>query len=276
MTENEILLRWSDLSPSPLNALVRGDEGAEADIEELAASIAEEGVVQPLVVVETPGQATPYGIVAGERRWRAARRLGDRAPLLPCRVRPPMDELDQLVLMGVENLQRRNLGPMAEARYYQALVERGLDEKAIARRTGARLSRVKQMLGLLRHPEPVQDRIDAGQLPLNAARHLAKLPAAQQVELADRMTGRPARDIKLAVRLAQQAGHNGRRPAKPGKADQIKTLRQLCTLLVAQLRADALLLQQCADALVEVDSDLSATAFERSQTILGRIKRWVK
>lgn len=281
MTEQTIKLPWTDLSPNPLNRLVRGSEqDAELDLEALAASIGEEGVIQHLVVVATPHGPTPYTIIAGERRWRAARSLGDQAPLLPCHVRESLNELDQLVLMGVENLQRRNLNPIAEARYYQALRHRGLDNKAIARRTGQRMYRVQRMLRLLDLPIPIQEKVEAGQLQVNAAEQLKELPAAQQVEIANKMQGRTAKDIALTARLVQRAngkGHNGSlpKPVQPGKKDKLEVLGSLVVQLLAQFKADAVLLQQCADALVYVEPDLSAQAFSRAQLIRGKTGEWM-
>lgn len=210
-------LHWSQLKPNPLNELVRGVI-ERSELEELADSIRENDVIEPLVVVP---DGDGYQIVSGERRWRAAQLLGETAPLLPCVVREPMEEIDQLVVMGVENLQRNDLGPMDEARYFDELRRRGLDVPEIVRRTGCRRSRVDGRLRLLDlHPD-VQAMIARGAIPMSADRVLVKLDSEEQAELCKRMTGRSVGAIKRAVDVVLQrkeraaakaiAGTNSRR-----------------------------------------------------------------
>lgn len=199
-----VLLHWYQITPNPLNILIRGKEIDPVAIQELAESIRANGLIQPLVVVETPEGEAEYHLIAGERRWRATRSLGDAAPPLPCVVRTPMDELKQLITMGVENLQREDLDPIAEARYYQALQARGLDEAAIARETGKKRHHVKARLRLLDLPDPVQAHIEAGRIPLGAEKHLRWLSPDLQIEVADKMAGRRLKDIERVVTLVEK------------------------------------------------------------------------
>lgn len=225
-----ILIHWRYLSPSPLNTEVRGAAIDPTEIAELADSILQKGLIQPLNIIPlAPPSGSPlwgaggaelgeaevtYQILTGERRWRAAKSLGDRAPLLPCLINTdPGDEIDQLITMGIENLQRTNLGLLAEARYYRALQRRGLDERQIAQRTGKYLSRIRQCLGLFDFPEPIQAHFDAGRLPLSAASTLKKLPPELQLEIADKTTGRSKTEIDRVVGLVQ-AHHERQKKAR--------------------------------------------------------------
>ncbi|MBB1180643.1 chromosome partitioning protein ParB, partial [Pseudomonas sp. FW305-3-2-15-E-TSA4] len=85
----------------------------EADLDDLAASIREKGVLQPLLVRPAPGAAGEYQIVAGERRWRAAQRAGLRT--LPIVVREDLTDVDVLEIGIIENVQRADLNPVEEA-----------------------------------------------------------------------------------------------------------------------------------------------------------------
>lgn len=201
-----ILLHWQDLSPSPLNKWVRGDIADDSpELQELAGSLAEHGLIQPLVIVATPDGPTPYQVIVGERRWRAARLLGEEAPLLPCLVHPPMAEVEQLLLMGVENLQRLDLDPIAEARYYDALRQRGLGLAEIIRCTGKTRTQIQARLDLLDLPGPVREQIAAGRLPISIAQYLRPLPADLQTEIAEKMAGRNGREIRQVIAQVQAA-----------------------------------------------------------------------
>jgi len=219
-------LSWTELRPNPLNELVRGVID-EVELEELADSIQEHGVIEPLVVVPPPpqGEGGKYLIVSGERRWRAAQLLGENAPTLPCVVREPMGELDQLLVMGVENLQRHDLGPIGEARYFDELRRRGLSIEETVRRTGCNRARVERGLRLLKLHADVQAMMARGIIPVTVERDLARLELDEQVELCAKMRGRSRAAIKRATKIvmerkerataAQIAGgrRNGKRPA---------------------------------------------------------------
>ena len=269
-----INLHWRDLSPSPLNALVRGSEAeAKADIEELATSIAQEGVIQPLTVTE---MSDGYQIVTGERRWRATRSLGEDAPLLPCVVKEPMEEVDQLVVMGVENLQRRNLNPVVEARYYQALTERGLSVAQIAYRVGKSVPHIKGRLQALELAPVVQDHVETGRIPFTSVKHLADLPAEAQTQIADKVVGKNGKHIKRVVDLVKKRSGktNGVVEPEPGmdlKA-QNKFLRLLVSRLAAQVRLDAQVVMDCANRLAFYDDELAEPAFDHANKINEQIR----
>jgi ParB family chromosome partitioning protein len=168
----------------------------EEGIEELAASIRAQGVVQPLVV--SPDSDGTYFIIAGERRWRASRRAGlEQVPVV---VRAVSDDRELLELALVENLQRSDLNPLEEAEAYLALQETfGLSQEDVATRVGKARPTVANALRLLRLPEEVQELLREGRLTAGQARPLLGLPSREaQITLADRAVreGLTARDLE--------------------------------------------------------------------------------
>ncbi len=275
MTTNGLIyLHYRDLTPSPLNAIVRGEiDDTSPDIRELGDSIVERGVIQPLTVIQAGEQ---YQILTGERRWRAARLLGENAPLLPCVVKDSMSELDQLLAMGIENLQRQDMTPIAEAKYYRELERRGLTVAKISQATGKVRSHINSRLSLLVMAEPVQNLIDAGALPMTAAQHLAELPPGQQVEVANKMAGRSTRDIARVVAIvkAKAGSEPDRSNGRGHKADALADLKALSSRLILQLQDDGKLLDRCADALSACDPDLAGEVFERARLIERTMSRF--
>jgi len=263
-----INLHYSALSPSPLNQVVRSGGIDQAEIERLAASIKANGVLQALTVRATPGGATPYEIVMGECRWRAAASLGAEAPLLPCRViEIEGDETERLVLMGVENIQRQNLNPIEEAKYYQALLDRGLSEAEVIRRLGIYKERLRARLEFLTWPPAIQTQVASGAMAINAARYLQKLPAGIQEQLAPRLQGKKTKAIeglvdKIAAAQGGQNGHyrNGTAKAPPQKPEAT-VVTKLLSLLVGVIQQNGDLFERCADSLAAFDVELAEEAF---------------
>ncbi|HUP25538.1 MAG TPA: ParB/RepB/Spo0J family partition protein [Thermoanaerobaculia bacterium] len=171
----------------------------EESLGQLADSIRAQGILQPIVVVEEePGWFT---IVAGERRWRAARLAGlDRVPVV---VREAGSESSWLELALVENLQRSDLGPIEEAEAYQELRDRfGLTQELIATRVGKSRATVTNTLRLLRLPEAVLALLRSGTLSAGQARPLLALDdPRRQAELAREAVERgfSAREIEALV-----------------------------------------------------------------------------
>lgn len=164
-------------------------------IEELAASIREVGVLQPLVVRSTTGG---FELIAGERRLRAAKEAGlERVPVL---IRQAEDN-ESMELALVENLQRENLSPLETAAAYQALMEGfGLTKDQLARRLGKSRAAVTNTLRLTQLPEPVRDILGQGRLSEGHARALLGLGTEEQmVRLARRV-----QDEKLSVRQTEE------------------------------------------------------------------------
>ncbi len=141
----------------------------EAAIEDLTASIRRHGVLQPLLVSEDGPDR--YLIITGERRWRAARRAGLRA--VPAVIRERLETADQLELALVENLQRRDLTPLEEARAFDSMRSSlGLTQAEIAERVAMDRSTVANSLRLLKLAPEIQTLVEEGRLTAGHARTL--------------------------------------------------------------------------------------------------------
>jgi len=155
----------------------------DTELEELAGSIRERGVLQPILVRPLAGQVNEYQIVAGERRWRAAQKAGLRA--IPALMRDLADhEVMEVAL--IENIQRADLNALEEARGYQAMSQRfQRSPEAIAQVVGKSRSHVANTLRLIRLPPVVQEHLEAGRLSAGHARALLDLDQAP--DLAERI-----------------------------------------------------------------------------------------
>jgi ParB family chromosome partitioning protein len=177
---------------------------SEAEIEELADSIREKGVLQPILVRPAPGAPGEFQIVAGERRWRAAQRAGLHE--LPVVVRE-FDDRETMEIAIIENVQRADLNAIEEAFGYQALIERfGRTQEAVAQTVGKSRSHVANALRLLALPEAVQLELRAGRLTAGHARAIAT--AADPAALARQAIaqGLSVRATEAMARRAQNAG----------------------------------------------------------------------
>jgi ParB family chromosome partitioning protein len=143
---------------------------SDAELAELAASIKERGIIQPVVVRAVRGAKDSYEIIAGERRWRAAQRAGlHEIPIVSFEA----TDSEALELAIIENVQRTDLNPLEEAGGYDALArEYNHSHEDIAKIVGKSRSHVTNTLRLLKLPEPVKAYIHAGQISAGAARML--------------------------------------------------------------------------------------------------------
>src|SRR6266850_198187 len=159
----------------------------EASIDELARSVREHGIVQPLVVMRVGDK---YKLIAGERRFRAAQKAG--LATVPVVLKDLLKSGDALQIALVENIQREDLNPMEEANaYHQLHDEFGMTQEEIARRVGKERSTVANFLRLLRLPEAVKKLLASGQLSMGHARALLSVESAKkQEQLADRVVRR--------------------------------------------------------------------------------------
>jgi ParB family transcriptional regulator, chromosome partitioning protein len=183
----------------------------EQALEDLARSIAETGVLQPVLVRKI--SAGRFELVAGERRLRACRKAGLKE--IPAVVRESSDS-ESLMLAIVENVQRADLGALEEARAYQALIDEfELTQEEVARRVGKTRPAVSNSLRLLQLPEDTQAEIAAGRLTAGHARALLSVESDQaRSTLAKEIVHR-----NLNVREAERAASRTRAPASPPRRD---------------------------------------------------------
>lgn len=161
------------IHPSPLNPRKRFDEEA---ITELAESVAEHGLLQPITVAPW---VDGYVIVAGERRWRACSQL--QLATVPCIIRPVGTDKEHLELALIENLQRTDIDPIEEAAGYRALMDMGLKQREIAERVHRQQPAVAKAIGLLDLPEDVQELISQGKLTPSHGVWLQSLSAFPEI-----------------------------------------------------------------------------------------------
>jgi len=159
---------------NPYQTRTRFDEEA---LNELSQSIAATGVVQPIIVRALPNGR--FQLIAGERRWLASQRAGKQT--VPAILREVSNE-QAMEMTIVENLQRADLNPMEQARAYDRLGrEFKLTQEQMAQRTGKERASVANFLRLLRLPEPVQHKVEAGELSFGHARTLLALETPEQI-----------------------------------------------------------------------------------------------
>ena len=179
------------------------DHFDEELLSSLAASIAEVGVIQPIVVREL---SDGYELIAGERRWRAAKRAG--LPSIPAIIRDS-DDLSSLETAVVENLHRQDLNALEEAAAYQQLMEDfAFTQEQIATRVGRSRSAVANTIRLLQLPATVQRLVIEGQLSPGHARALLATPDRdKQIQLATRVVDErlTVRDIEELLREEESA-----------------------------------------------------------------------
>jgi ParB family chromosome partitioning protein len=182
------------------------------DLEELAASIRDKGVLQPILVRSHPKEDGVWQIIAGERRWRAAQlaRLTE-APIIV----KEMDDVAVFEVAIIENVQRADLNPLEEADAYRTLMERfGRTQDAVAGVVGKSRSHVANILRLLQLPEGVLQHVRTGKLSAGHARALITAP--DPVTLADQIVSEGL-NVRQAEALARRAAE-GPRGRKSGNA----------------------------------------------------------
>ncbi len=225
------MLPVSSLSPHPDQPRRHFDD---AKLDELAASIASRGLIQPIVVRP---HGHDYQIVAGERRWRAAQRA--RLHEVPVVVRD-FDDAETLEIALIENIQRQDLNAIEEAQAYQRLAgEYGHTQEALAKIVHKSRSHVANLLRLLELPETVQSQVMDGSLSMGHARALLGAPNVET--LADQVVskGLSVRETEKLTREAKPARtRTGGTPAEARipDADIAALERQLADLLGLQVR----------------------------------------
>jgi ParB family chromosome partitioning protein len=205
----------SDIAPNPQQPRVRFDEDS---LGELAASINEVGVLQPVVVRPGEPEGT-YVLIAGERRLRAAGAAGLRT--IPAVIRSAESDERYLTEALIENLQRKDLSPLEEAAAYRNLLEDfGMTHEQVASRVGKSRSAVTNTLRLLQLPVPIQGMLEREELSAGHARALLSLDdEAYAVHIAQQAVaeGWSVRTVEEAVKVRDAA-----RPAKPPRLPEMR------------------------------------------------------
>jgi ParB family chromosome partitioning protein len=228
-------LLLADMVPGVYQPRTRMDEGA---LYELAESIKSQGIMQPILVrkLASGANAGKYEIIAGERRFRAARLAGlDSVPVL---VRDVADEAAAAMAL-IENIQREDLNPLEEAQGLQRLIrDFGLTHEQAAQAVGRSRSAASNLLRLLNLADPVQNMLMAGDLDMGHARALLSLERAAQITAANQITAK-----KLSVREAESLAKKlsaeftlvSPRPKKEKSRDLRRVEEELSDLLTAEV-----------------------------------------
>jgi ParB family chromosome partitioning protein len=196
-------LALKTLRPGKYQPRTRMDPGS---LEELAASIKAQGIMQPILVRPMPGDA--FEIIAGERRWRAAEIAGLDA--VPCLVRDIPDDA-ALAMSLIENIQRENLNPLEEAGGIQRLVDEfGMSHQQAADAVGRSRPATTNLLRLLNLAQPVQELLMAGDIDMGHARALLPLDGASQILIANQVAAK-----QLSVRETEKLARHVLTPRPP-------------------------------------------------------------
>lgn len=244
-TVNEAPTAADDRAPSTLSLDVmvagvyqprtRMDEGS---LYELAESIKSQGIMQPILVrmVHAGANAGKYEIIAGERRFRAAKLAGlSEVPVL---VRDVPDQTAAAMAL-IENMQREDLNPLEEAQGLQRLIkEFGLTHEDAAQAVGRSRSAASNLLRLLNLADPVQTMLMAGDLDMGHARALLSLDKAAQITAANQISAKKL-SVREAESLAKKIGAEfslvSQKPKKEKSRDLKRVEEELADLLTAQV-----------------------------------------
>jgi ParB family chromosome partitioning protein len=202
----------------------------EVQLEELAQSIKENGIVQPILIRRISGSR--YQLVAGERRWRAAQRAGLQR--IPAIVRDVTDD-KMLELALIENIQRQELNAIEEAHAYKRLIDTlGLTQEVVAQRVGRDRTFVTNYLRLLRLPEDIQGLVEENKISMGHARALLGLDDPEK----QRDLARTIVDKGLSVRETERAIKTIVNNEKPSRveAQKVKIIDANVRLAEAKLR----------------------------------------
>ena len=202
----------------------------QASLEDLAASIRSQGIMQPILV--RPVGEGSHEIIAGERRWRASRIAG--LTEVPVLVRDIPDEA-ALAMSLIENIQRENLNPLEEAAGLQRLIDEfGMTHQQAADAVGRSRPAASNLLRLLNLPEPVQQLLMNGHIDMGHARALIPLDGARQVLLGNRIAAKGL-SVREAERLVQQEMNP---PPAPAAARPDRDIERLQENLSDRIGAD--------------------------------------
>ncbi|UUX52230.1 ParB/RepB/Spo0J family partition protein [Nisaea acidiphila] len=199
----------------------------EAELDALADSVREKGVIQPILLRRDPDREGTFEIIAGERRWRAAQRA--QLHEIPAHIRE-FDDREALEIAIIENVQREDLNPLEEAEGYHRLVEEhGHSQQEVAKAVGKSRSHIANTMRLLALPTEVRGYLDAGEITAGHARALltAENPAALAAEVVRRKLN--VRETERLVQKEKQPTTSGgsRQPRRKGSVEKDADTRAL-------------------------------------------------
>ena len=209
--ENTSTLRLSEIEPNKGQPRKYFDKEA---LQQLADSISEHGVIQPLIVRSMPNGG--YQIIAGERRWRAAKMAG--LSEIPVVIRDDLTEEQAMQIAMIENLQRENLNPIEEALGYKELLDKtGITQDRLASALGKARSSITNSLGLLTMPNAVRELLRNGSLSVGHCKALRKIKdEAVMIELAHK-TAEGELSVRQVEAIARREDKNAEESKKVKK-----------------------------------------------------------
>jgi ParB family chromosome partitioning protein len=206
-------LSVSEIDPNPYQTRTHFDEQS---LNELAASILVNGVLQPIVVRPLNGR---YQLIAGERRWRASQKVGKE--FIPAVIKQVSNQ-QAMEITIVENLQREGLNPIEEARAFDRLSrEFNLTQEQMSQKTGRERATISNIVRLLRLPESVQHSIESGDLTAGHAKALLQLEGDEAILSA----AQKIRASSLSVRQTEELVHRLLLPQESQSANDAETKR---------------------------------------------------
>ena len=242
-TENEDRVLYIDINDIRPNSAQPRKNFDEVKLGELSSSIKANGVIQPLIVRES---SSGYELVAGERRWRAARLSGLRT--VPCIVRN-FDDKQNAIVAIIENMQREDLDPIEEALGLKSMTEKyGFTQEQVSASLGRSRTYITNSIRLLKLPEEIQQYVSSGQMSAAHGRTIINIPdKARQKEIADKII-RNDLSVRATERLAEKVKDElrpeRRKRKKTSDADKAKAAeiaaveRELMTLLGTKVHID--------------------------------------
>ena len=230
--EGASTLRLSEIEPNKGQPRKQFDKEA---LQQLADSISEHGVIQPLIVRSMPNGG--YQIIAGERRWRAAKMAG--LSEIPVVIRDDLSEEQAMQIAMIENLQRENLNPIEEALGYKELLDKtGITQDKLAKVLGKARSSITNSLGLLTMPNAVQELLKNGSLSVGHCKALKKIKdEAVMIELANK-TAKGELSVRQVEAIARREDRNAEESRKVKKKLTYYTEVEvsLCEILGTKVR----------------------------------------
>jgi ParB family chromosome partitioning protein len=204
-----------------------------AELERLADSIRQHGVIQPIVVRRVGGVGGRYELVVGERRWRATRAAG--LAKIPAVV-ADVDERERLEYALIENVQRRDLNPIELAHAFRNLSEGGTTQEEIGRRVSLDRSTVANHLRLLDLPRELQADIETGSIGIGHAKALLQLSSPERRRHLRNRIVKEGLSVRAAEQLARPAGRSRQGQAQRGRTAIDPNLQRVVDLLRERLQ----------------------------------------